>query len=101
MESNVIKNIWLGIAFSYWPIICFGNRILDLFICIVNNAEDINELRRAYSVLLQSEDTDDAWEPSSDLEHWSETSLAFMGLIIRYLEGDCCALFVGTMSVSM
>jgi len=36
---------------------------------------------------------------SIDLRSTFTSSLAFIVLIFRYLEGDCCGLFVGTMSV--
>ena len=69
MESNVIKHMWLDITCKDIPIIAVENRILGLFICIVNTAEDIGELRGAYSVPLESGETGDDWELSSAGEH--------------------------------
>jgi hypothetical protein len=103
MERNVIKHIWLVIAFNDRPIIAVK---IGFYICSFASST-LQKTSSSYEEHIQYHWNQETRVTagnlrlleSIDMRRTFTLSLAFIGLMVRYMEGDCRRLFLGTMSV--
>jgi hypothetical protein len=103
MESSVIKHVWLVIAFNDRLIIAveIGFYICSFASSTLQNTSSSYEEHIGYNWNQETRATPGNLRllESNDMTRTFTLSLAFIVLIVRYWEGVCRGLFLGTMSV--